>query len=102
MPLGNSSDASQEGMTVKEIISVYSNHLSIRKIKNLCVPENKFVLPYAGTSGINKINHSHANYVIINITQITKTGIFVFIAVLVFKLSRRKVLFINKIFNRNC
>ena len=66
LPLGNSSDASQEGMTVKEIISVYSNHLSIRKIKNLCVPENKFVLPYAGTSGINKINHSHANYVITN------------------------------------
>ena len=42
-------------MTVKEIISVYSNHASIRKIKNLCVPENKFDLPYASTSGINKI-----------------------------------------------
>ena len=42
-------------MTVKEIISVYSNHASIRKIKNLCVPENKFDLPYAGTSDINKI-----------------------------------------------
>ena len=45
-------------MTVKEIISVYSNHPSIRKIKNLCVPENKFDLPYASTSDINKIiNH---------------------------------------------
>ena len=31
--LGNSSDASQDEMTVKEIISVYSNHPSIRKIK---------------------------------------------------------------------
>ena len=75
--------------------------LAFEKSK-IYVPENKFVPPYAGTSGINKINHSHANYVIINITQITKTGIFVFIAVLVFKLSRRKVLFINKIYNRNC
>ena len=42
-------------MTVKEIVSVYSNHPSIRKIKNLCVPENKFDLPYASTSDINKI-----------------------------------------------
>ena len=33
LSLGNSSDASQDEMTVKEIISVYSNHPSIRKIK---------------------------------------------------------------------
>ena len=57
LSLGNSSDASQDIITVKEIISVYSNHPSIRKIKNLCVPENKFDLPYASTSDINKINH---------------------------------------------
>ena len=55
MSQGNPSDASQDKMTVKEIISVYSNHPSIRKIKNLCVPENKFDLPYASTSDINKI-----------------------------------------------
>ena len=43
-------------MTInKKFISVYSNHPSIRKIKNLCVPENKFDLPYASTSDINKI-----------------------------------------------
>ena len=42
-------------MTVKEIISIYCNHPSIRKIINLCVPENKFDLPYASTSDINKI-----------------------------------------------
>ena len=42
-------------MTVKEIVSVYSNHPSIRKIKNLWVPENKFDLPQASTSDINKI-----------------------------------------------
>ena len=42
-------------MIVKEIISVYSNQSSIRKIKNLCVPENKSDLPYASTSDINKI-----------------------------------------------
>ena len=55
LSLGNSSNTSQDEMTVKEIISVYSNHPSIRKIKNLCVPENKFDLPYASTSDINKI-----------------------------------------------
>ena len=42
-------------MTVKKIISVYSNHPSISKINNLCVPENKFDLPYASKSDINKI-----------------------------------------------
>ena len=35
-------------------------------------------------------------------TQITNTEIFAFIAVLVFKLLSRKVLFINKKDNRNC
>ena len=55
LSLGNSSDASQDEMTVKEIMSVYSNHPRIRKFKNLCVPENKFDLPYASTSDINKI-----------------------------------------------
>ena len=54
MSLGNSSDSTQDVMTVKEVISVYSNHPSIRKIKNLCVPENKFDLPYASTSEIIK------------------------------------------------
>ena len=56
LSLGNSSDAFLDEMTVKEIISVYSNYRSIRKIKNLCVPENKFDLSYASTSDINKIN----------------------------------------------
>ena len=55
LSLGNSSDASQDEMTVNEIISAYSNHPSIRKIKNLCVPEKTFHLPYASTSDINKI-----------------------------------------------
>ena len=52
LSLGNSSDASQDEMTV---ISVYSNHPSIRKIKNLGIPKNTFDLPYASTSDINKI-----------------------------------------------
>ena len=51
----NSSDESQDQMTVKEIISVYSNDPSIPKIKNLNVSENKFDLPYVSTSDINKI-----------------------------------------------
>ena len=55
MSIGNFSDAFQDEMAVKEIISVYSNHPSIRKIKNLCVPENKFDLPLASISDINKI-----------------------------------------------
>ena len=35
-------------------------------------------------------------------TQITNTEIFAFVAVLVFKLLSRKVLFINRKDNRNC
>ena len=35
-------------------------------------------------------------------TQITNTEVFAFIAVLVFKLMSRKVLFINRKDNRNC
>ena len=42
-------------MTVKETISFYINDPSIPKINNLCVPENKFDLPYASKSDINKI-----------------------------------------------
>ena len=55
LSLGHSSDASQCEMIVKDIISVYGNHLNIRKIKNLCVPENTFDLPYASASDFNKI-----------------------------------------------
>ena len=58
MSLGctNSLDASQDEMTVTEIISICSNYPTIRKIKNLCVPENKFDLPYGSTSDIiNKL-----------------------------------------------
>ena len=43
-------------MTVEEISSVYSTLPNIRKIENLCVPENKFDLPCASTSDINKNN----------------------------------------------
>ena len=54
--LGNSLDASPDEMTVKEIISICSNYSTIRKIKNLCVHENKFDLPYGSTSDIiNKL-----------------------------------------------
>ena len=51
----NSSHASQDEITVKEIISVHSNHPSTRKIKNLGNSENEFDLPYVSTSKINKI-----------------------------------------------
>ena len=58
MSLGctNSLDASQDEMTVTEITSICSNYSAIRKIKNLCFPENKFDLPYGSTSYIiNKL-----------------------------------------------
>ena len=43
-------------MTVTEIISICSSYPTTRKIKNLCVLENKFDLPYGRTSDIiNKI-----------------------------------------------
>ena len=51
----NSSHASQDEITIKEIISVHSNHPSTRKIKNLGNSENEFDLPYVSTSKINKI-----------------------------------------------
>ena len=44
----------------------------------------------------------HYNKYMIVSTQITNTEIFAFIAVLVFKLLSRKVLFINRKDNRNC
>ena len=49
LSLGIFLNASQDEMTVEVIIFVYNNHPSIRKIKKLCVPENKFDLPYAST-----------------------------------------------------
>ena len=42
------------------------------------------------------------NKYMIALTQITNMEIFAFIAVLVFKLLSRKVLFINRKDNRNC
>ena len=41
--------------TVKEIISVYSNHLSIQKIKSVFKTDSKFGLPKPTASDINKI-----------------------------------------------
>ena len=48
--------------------------------------------------------YSHANYIIAMIAsaQITNTEIFTYIAVLVFKLLRRNVLFTNRKDNGNC
>ena len=45
---------------------------------------------------------SYNNKYLIASTQITSNEIFAFIAVLVFKLLSRKVLFINRKDNRNC
>ena len=61
LSLGNSSDISQNEMTVKEIISVCGDHPSIQKIKNLCVPENKFDLSNESTNGIKIIKLLNVN-----------------------------------------
>ena len=42
-------------MTVKEIISVYSNHHSIKRIKQFFIADKNFALPKANVSHINKI-----------------------------------------------
>ena len=42
-------------MTVKEIISVYSSHPSIKRIKQFFIADKNFDLPKANVSAINKI-----------------------------------------------
>ena len=53
--LGDCLNASQDELTVKEIISVYSNHPSIQKIKSVFNTDSKFDLPKPTASDINKI-----------------------------------------------
>ena len=48
-------NASQDELTVKEVISVYSNHPSIQKIKSVFNTDTKFDLPKPTASDINKI-----------------------------------------------
>ena len=49
-------------MTVKKNISVYSNYPDIRKIKNLCVPKNKFDLPSRKYKDIKKKKNKKLNH----------------------------------------
>ena len=53
--LGNFSNKSCDEMTVKEIMSVYSNHFSIKRIKQFFIADKNFDLPKANVSDINKI-----------------------------------------------
>ena len=53
--LGDCLNASQDELTVKEIISVYSNHPSIQKIKSVFNTDSKFDLPKQTASDVNKI-----------------------------------------------
>ena len=48
-------------MTIKEVISVCGDHPSIRKIENLCVPENEFDLSNEITNGIKIIKSLDVN-----------------------------------------
>ena len=63
---------------------------------------NKFMFPKNRTkSKVQPSKLCNGKYMIPS-TQITNTEIFVFIAVRIFKLFSRKVLFINKKDNGNC
>ena len=53
--LGDCLHVSQDKVTVKEIISVYSNHSSIQKIKSVFNTNSKFDLPKPAPCDINKI-----------------------------------------------
>ena len=53
--LGDCLNASQDELTVKEIISVYSNHPSIQKIKSVFNTDSKFDQPKPTANDINKI-----------------------------------------------
>ena len=53
--LGDYLNASQDELTVKEIISVHSNHPRIQKIKSIFNTDSKFDLPKPTASDINKI-----------------------------------------------
>ena len=53
--LGDCLNASQDELTVKEILSVYSNHPSIQKIKSVFNTDSKFDLSKPAASDINKI-----------------------------------------------
>ena len=53
--LGDCVNAFQDELTVKEIISVYSNHPSIQNITNVFNTDSKFDLPKTTASDVNKI-----------------------------------------------
>ena len=53
--LGDCINISQDELTVKEIISVYSSHPSIQKIRSLFNTDSKFDLPKPTASDINEI-----------------------------------------------
>ena len=53
--LGDYLNASQDELTVKEIISAYSNHSSVQKIKRVFNTDTKVDLPKPTARDINKI-----------------------------------------------
>ena len=53
--LGNCKDSAQDDATVDKIISKYSSHPSVQKIKRKFSLDKEFELPYASAKGINQI-----------------------------------------------
>ena len=75
---------------------------TLKHIKYIIMKNTKEMFP--NVTRVLKVQSCrlYSNKFMIASTQITKTEIFAFIAVLVFKLMSRKVLFINRKDNRNC
>ena len=53
--LGNCEDSAQDDATVDKIISQYSSHASVQKIKRKFSIDKEFELPYASAKDINHI-----------------------------------------------
>ena len=53
--LGNCEDSAQDDATIDQIISKYSPHPSVQKIKREFSIDKEFELPYASTKDINQI-----------------------------------------------
>ena len=53
--LGNCENSAQDVVTVDKIISKYSSHPSVQKIKREFSIDKEFELPYASTKDINQI-----------------------------------------------
>ena len=93
--------------TCKDYWKIIENYCKIIEIQSFSSQLYEIIIDYLSKQcpgAILKVQSckSYNNKYMITLSQITNTEFFAFIAVLVFKLFSRKVLFINRIDNRNC